>query len=238
LNRANNSLLDFLSNIFYHIILAFNPLILPHLSHLQSPLKYPFQATKKEALEEAHQAALENEKLRRTVRELRVLVDASQGVYEGTVKQARSAQGQRGDSSSVTPSASETPPSFISRVTAGSGTRTGAGTGTGAGTSAGAGTEAGAERAFLSHLRGRLSSTGAPPTLDELSCQLFERELELSEKQVRDCLRSRITRVRTYGILDVQAAWVSGLHALNLYYAMKTYGMSYRACSIDNEVYI
>ena len=123
------------------------------------------------------------------MRELRVLLDASQGVYEGTVKQARSAQGQLGDSSSVTPSASETPPSFISRVTAGSAA--------GAGTGAGTGTEAGAERAFLSHLRGRLSSTGAPPTLDELSCQLFERELELSEKQVRNCMGLRITHVCT-----------------------------------------
>lgn len=129
------------------------------------------------------------------MRELRVLLGASQGVYEGTVGQARSAQGQLGGSSSVTPSASETPPSFISRVTAGSGTGAGVGTGTGAGTGAGSG--AGAERALLSHLRGRLSSAGAPPTLDELSCQLFERELELSEKQVRNCLRTHITHVYT-----------------------------------------
>lgn len=127
------------------------------------------------------------------MRELRVLLDASQGVHEGTMRQARSAQGQLGDSSSVTPSASETPPSFISRVTTGSGT----GAGTGAGPGTGAGTGAGAERALLSHLRGQLSSTGAPPTLDELSCQLFERELELSEKQVSNCLRSHITHVCT-----------------------------------------
>lgn len=160
-------------------------------------MQCPFQSTKKEALEDAHQAALENEKLRRTVRELRVLLDASNGAYEGTVKQAQSAQGQLGDSSSVTPSASETPPSFISRVTAGSAAGAGTSAGAGAGTGIGTGRGVGAERAFLSHLRGRLSSTGAPPTLDELSCQLFERELELSEKQVRDCLRSHITHVCT-----------------------------------------
>ena len=119
---------------------------------------------KREALETAYQADVENENLREIVRELTAQAETSQEQF----KHALSLQKQLAGTASMTPATTGTPPSFLSRVT---------------------GVTAGADRVLLSHFRSRLSSGGTQPTLDELSCQLFERELELSEKQVRNRVR-------------------------------------------------
>lgn len=120
---------------------------------------------KREALETAYQADIENENLRKIVRELTAQAETSQEQF----KHALSLQKQVADTAAMTPATTGTPASFLSRVT---------------GVTAG-----GADRVLLSHFRSRLSSGGTQPTLDELSCQLFERELELSEKQVTNRVR-------------------------------------------------
>ena len=138
---------------------------------------------KREALETAYQADIENENLREKVRELKAQAETSKDQLKHTLSQQR----QLADSASMTPAATVTPASFLSRVT---------------------GVTAGADRVLLSHFRSRLSSGGTQPTLDELSCQLFERELELSEKQVRNRVREKVSQ--TYTSLDVRTECYSG----------------------------
>jgi hypothetical protein len=60
---------------------------------------------------------------------------------------------------------------------------TGSGTGSGAGTSPKISPRG--ERPLYAYLRGRAAIMGDIPTVEELSSQLLEREIELNEKQVK-----------------------------------------------------